>query len=45
MKVRQCVEREALEAWSLPLLRKDVEVVDRQSALDLIQTADVVISF
>lgn len=45
MKVRQFVEREALDTWALPLVRKDVEVVDRQAALDLIQAADVVISF
>ena len=45
MKVRQCVEREALEPWAVPLLRKDVEPISRQGAFDLIRQADVVFSF
>lgn len=45
MKIRQWVEKDAIEVWALPLLRKDVEPIDRQGALDLIQDADVVISF
>lgn len=45
MKIRQWVERDAIEAWALPLLRKDVEPIDRHGALDLVQKADVVISF
>jgi len=45
MRVRQCVEQEALEPWVVPLLRKDVEMVNRQGVIDLIQEADVVFSF
>ena len=45
MKIRQWVEKDAIERWALPLLRKDVEPIDRHRALDLIQKADVVISF
>ena len=45
MKIRQWVERGVLETWAVPLLRKDVEPIDRQGVLDLIQKADVVISF
>jgi sulfur relay (sulfurtransferase) DsrF/TusC family protein len=45
MKVRQIVERDNLEDWAVPLLRKDVEPLDRQSALDLIRKADVVLSY
>jgi hypothetical protein len=45
MKVRQCVEREALEPWAVPLLRKEVELISRQEAFDLIQKADVGFSF
>jgi sulfur relay (sulfurtransferase) DsrF/TusC family protein len=45
MKVRQVVERDALEAWAMLLLRKDVEPIDRQGALDLIRKADVVMSY
>jgi sulfur relay (sulfurtransferase) DsrF/TusC family protein len=45
MKVRQYVEQEALEPWAVPLVRKDVKLIDRQSTLDLIQKADLVFSF
>lgn len=45
MKIRQMVEQSTMEAWALPLLRKEVEPIDRQGALDLIQNADVLISF
>ncbi|MCI0526484.1 MAG: hypothetical protein L0Y56_03400 [Nitrospira sp.] len=45
MKVRQVVERDVLESWASPLLRKDVEPIDRQGALDLIRKADVVLSY
>ena len=45
MKIRQWVEKDAVEAWALPLLRKDVEPIDRQGALEVIQDADVVICF
>jgi sulfur relay (sulfurtransferase) DsrF/TusC family protein len=45
MKVSECVEREALEPWAVPLLRKGVKPISRQGALDLIQEADVVFSF
>ena len=45
MKIRQRVEQDAVEAWALPLLRKDVEPIDRQGALDLIRNADLVICF
>jgi hypothetical protein len=45
MKIRQWVEKDAIEVWALPLLRKDVEPIDRQGALDLIQDADVLICF
>jgi len=45
MKVRQVVERDTLESWAAPFLRKDVEPIDRQGALDLIRKADVVLSY
>ncbi len=45
MKVRQCVERNALDAWAMPFLRRGVEPIDRQGALDLIRKADVVLSY
>jgi sulfur relay (sulfurtransferase) DsrF/TusC family protein len=45
MKVQQYVEKEALEDWAKPLLRKDVKPLDRQGALDLIHKADVVLSY
>jgi sulfur relay (sulfurtransferase) DsrF/TusC family protein len=45
MKVRQVVDRDALESWAVPLLRKDVESIERPAVLDLICKADVVLSF
>ena len=45
MKVRQCVEREALEPWAVPLLRKGVELIDRRTVLERVRQADVVIAF
>ena len=44
MKVRQWVEREALEPWAVSQLRKGVEPIDRSSALERLRQADVVIS-
>ncbi len=45
MKVRELVEKEAIDAQSLPRLRKGVEPIGREKALSLIGEADVVISY
>jgi len=45
MKVKQWVEQEALESWALPLIRKDVQPFDQKKALEMIQQAEVVVSF
>ena len=45
MKVRECVEREALPPWATQRVRKGCEVTDRVIIMETIRQADVVIPF